>query len=76
MRCRFKTTLQKLVPHKELSISLKIYIALIIVLLNSIVSLFAAYYLRKSGFLAPVGIHFWTDIVWHVVWGLVGFQGL
>ena len=42
-------------------------------LLNGIVSLFAAYYLRKYGFLAPVGIHFWTDIVWHVVWGLVGF---
>ena len=44
-----------------------------IILLNGIVSLFAAYYLRKYGFLAPVGIHFWTDIVWHVVWGLVGF---
>jgi len=40
-----------------------------IILLNSIVSLFAAYYLRKYGFLAPVGIHFWTDIVWHGVWG-------
>jgi membrane protease YdiL (CAAX protease family) len=47
-----------------------------IMLLNSIVSLFAAYYLRKSGFLAPIGIHFWTDIVWHAVWGLVGVQGL
>lgn len=41
-----------------------------IVLLNGVLSLFAAYYLRKSGFLAPVGIHFWTDIVWHVIWGL------
>ena len=20
--------------------------------------------------LAPVGIHFWTDVVWHVVWGV------
>ena len=41
-----------------------------IVLLNGVLSLFAAYYLRKSGFLAPVGIHFGTDIVWHVIWGL------
>lgn len=41
-----------------------------IVLLNGVLSLFAAYYLRKYGFLAPVGIHFWTDIVWHVIWGL------
>ena len=40
-----------------------------IILLNGLVSLFAAYYLRKYGFLAPVGIHFWTDIVWHGVWG-------
>ena len=41
-----------------------------IILLNGIVSLFAAYYFRKYGFLAAVGIHFWTDIVWHVLWGL------
>jgi len=41
-----------------------------ITLLNGILSLFAAYYFRKFGFLAAVGIHFWTDVVWHVVWGL------
>ena len=40
-----------------------------IFLLNGVVSIFAAYYFRKSGFLAPVSIHFWTDVVWHVVWG-------
>jgi membrane protease YdiL (CAAX protease family) len=40
-----------------------------IILLNGIVSLFAAYYFRQYGFLAAVGIHFWTDIVWHVLWG-------
>ncbi len=22
-------------------------------------------------FLAPVGIHFWTDVVWAVVWGVM-----
>lgn len=42
-----------------------------IILLNGIVSLFAAYYFRQYGFLAAVGIHFWTDIVWHVIWGLL-----
>jgi hypothetical protein len=40
-----------------------------IILLNGVLSLFAAYYFRKYGFLAAVGIHFWTDVVWHVIWG-------
>ena len=42
-----------------------------IILLNGVVSLFAAYYFRKFGFLAPVGIHFWTDVIWHVIWGAI-----
>ena len=42
-----------------------------IFLLNGVMSIFAAYYFRKYGFLAPVGIHFWADIVWHVLWGLI-----
>jgi hypothetical protein len=42
-----------------------------IILLNGVLSIFAAYYFRKFGFLAAVGIHFWTDIVWHLIWGLV-----
>ena len=44
-----------------------------IILLNGIVSLLAAIYFREYGFLAAVGIHFWTDIVWHVLWGLFRF---
>lgn len=40
-------------------------------LINGLVSLFAAYHFRKHGFLAAVGVHFWTDVVWHVIWGLV-----
>ncbi len=40
-------------------------------LLNTMVSLPAAYYLRRAGFLAAVSIHFWTDVVWHVIWGLL-----
>jgi hypothetical protein len=43
-----------------------------IVLLNGLMSLVGAYYFRKSGFLATAGIHCWADVVWHVVWGLVG----
>ena len=42
-----------------------------IILLNGMVSLFAAYYFRKFGFLAPVGIHFWANVIWHVIWGVV-----
>jgi hypothetical protein len=41
-----------------------------IILLNSVLSFFAAYFFRKYGFLAAVGIHFWTDLVWHVFYGL------
>jgi membrane protease YdiL (CAAX protease family) len=41
-----------------------------IILLNGVVSLFAAHYFRKFGFLAAVGIHFWTDVIWHVIWGV------
>lgn len=41
-----------------------------LILLNGVVSVFAAYYMRKYGFLTAVGIHFWTDVIWHVIWGL------
>ncbi len=40
-------------------------------LLNGLISIVAAYYFKKYGFLAPVGVHFWTDIVWHMLWGLI-----
>ena len=42
-----------------------------IFLLNGVISLFTAYYFKKYGFLAAVSIHFWTDIVWHVIWGIL-----
>ena len=38
--------------------------------LNSILSLPAAYFFRKNGILAAMGVHFWTDTVWHVMYGL------
>lgn len=43
-----------------------------IFLLNGVISIFAAYYFRKYGYLAAVGIHSWADVVWHVIWGVVG----
>ncbi|HDY89233.1 MAG TPA: hypothetical protein ENH82_14095 [bacterium] len=42
-----------------------------IIILNTVLSLFAAYYFRKFGFLASVGIHFWADVVWLVIRGIV-----
>ena len=42
-----------------------------IILINGMLSVFAAYYFRKYGFFAPVDIHFWADIIWHVVWGAI-----
>jgi hypothetical protein len=43
-----------------------------LLLLNGVISLVGAYYFRKYGFLATAGVHFWADIIWHVVWGVVG----
>ena len=40
------------------------------ILLNGVLSLLAAYYFRQHGFLAAVGIHFWADVAWHVIWGM------
>jgi len=40
-------------------------------LLNGAISLVAAYFFKKSGYLAAAGVHFWADIIWHVVWGLI-----
>ena len=42
-----------------------------IFLLNGILSLVAAYFLRRSGYLAAVTVHTSADIVWHVIWGLL-----
>jgi len=39
--------------------------------LNGTLSLVAAYFLRRSGYLAAVTVHTSADIVWHVIWGLL-----
>jgi hypothetical protein len=46
-------------------------ILLELIILNGSLSLLTAIYFRKFGILAAVSIHFWTDIVWHVIYGLL-----
>ena len=41
-----------------------------LLLLNGLISLAAAYLFKRYGFLAPVGVHLWCDVVWHVLWGI------
>ena len=41
-----------------------------IFLLNGIVGLVAGKQYMQTGLIAAVGVHFWTDIFWHVLWGL------
>ena len=50
--------------------NLSLVLIIEIFLLNSFISFPAAYYFRKYGVLAAVGIHFWADIIWHVIYGL------
>jgi hypothetical protein len=41
-----------------------------IFLLNGVVGLAAGERFMKDGLVAAVGVHFWSDMVWHVLWGL------
>ena len=41
-----------------------------IFLLNGIVGLVAGDQYKKVGLIAAVGVHFWADIIWHVIWGV------
>ena len=42
-----------------------------IFLLNGIIGLVAGERYMKDGLVAAAGVHFWTDVVFHVVWGLI-----
>ena len=42
-----------------------------IFLLNGVVGVIAGWRYMKDGLVAASGVHLWTDIVWHVVWGLL-----
>jgi membrane protease YdiL (CAAX protease family) len=41
-------------------------------LLNGVLGLVAGARMFRAGLVAAIGIHFWADIVWHVIWPLVG----
>lgn len=41
-----------------------------IFLLNGIVGLAAGQQYVRAGLVAAMGVHFWTDVFWHVLWGL------
>lgn len=41
-----------------------------IFLLNGIVGLVAGNQYVKTGLIAAIGVHFWADVFWHVLWGL------
>jgi membrane protease YdiL (CAAX protease family) len=43
-----------------------------IFVLNGVIGIVAGQRYMKDGLVAAVGVHFWTDIVFHVIWGLVG----
>jgi membrane protease YdiL (CAAX protease family) len=40
-------------------------------LLNGIVGVVAGWRYMKDGLVAAAGVHFWTDVVFHVMWGLL-----
>jgi membrane protease YdiL (CAAX protease family) len=40
-------------------------------LLNGVIGLIAGERYMKDGLIAAMGVHFWTDVVFHVLWGLV-----
>lgn len=40
-------------------------------LLNGIIGLIAGERYMKDGLIAAAGVHFWTDVVFHVLWGLM-----
>ena len=42
-----------------------------IFLLNGIIGLVAGERYMKDGLVAAAGVHFWTDVVFHVIWGLL-----
>ncbi len=43
-----------------------------LILLNSFVGLVAGQRYMRDGLVTAMGIHFWADVVWHVIWPLLG----
>ena len=43
-----------------------------LLVLNGLLGLVAGQRYMRDGLVAAMGIHFWADIIWHVIWPLVG----
>lgn len=43
-----------------------------LVTLNGLLGLVAGAVFRRDGLIAAAGVHFWADIIWHVLFGLLG----
>jgi membrane protease YdiL (CAAX protease family) len=43
-----------------------------LLLLNSFLGLVAGWKYMRDGLVTAMGIHFWADILWHVIWPLLG----
>ena len=42
-----------------------------LVVLNGLVALVAGERYMRDGLVAAMGVHFWADVVWHVIWPLI-----
>lgn len=42
-----------------------------ILVLNTLIALPAGWQTMRDGLVAAIGVHFWADIVWHVIWPLI-----
>ena len=52
---------------EQLPVSLVVYI----IVLNGFLGLVAGERMMKNGLVAAMGIHFWADFVWHVIWPFI-----
>ena len=62
------TVIPVITAHQIIERELPVAYIIEIILLSGLVSICAAYYLRKAGFLAAASVHISANIVWLVVW--------
>jgi membrane protease YdiL (CAAX protease family) len=52
-------------------VELPVQVILMIFALNGFVGILAGWLFITEGLIAAAGVHFWADIVWHVIYGLL-----
>jgi membrane protease YdiL (CAAX protease family) len=60
-----------LLTHSSSIADLSPFALLEVFLLNGLIGLLAGERYMKDGLVAASGVHFWTDIVFHVIWGMI-----